>query len=245
MRESLVIVIGLLVLSVVSGMLGLGVAFAAVPFLGLFLPDLVHQVQPLSLLLNGLTALFSTVGFSRSGYVDWKRGGLLAALTTVFAPVGTYLAHHSHEIHIWYVYFIAVIYLSYRLFKPAKTALTKPNFRLAMVLSIPISVLSGFLGVGPGFLLMPTLILVGFEAKHAAGMNALAVTPPSFSALIPHLPSAQFNITLTVALLVVGAIGSYVGARMTSLYMPSGRIKQLFGVLIALTTLYKIFTLVR
>ncbi len=43
------LVIGLFVLSVISGMLGLGVAFAAVPFLGVFLPDVVHQVQPLSL----------------------------------------------------------------------------------------------------------------------------------------------------------------------------------------------------
>ena len=47
---------GLFALSVASGMLGLGVAFAAVPFLGFFLPDLVHQVQPLSLFLNGVTA---------------------------------------------------------------------------------------------------------------------------------------------------------------------------------------------
>jgi len=58
--KTLLIVLGLLVLSVVSGMLGLGVALAAVPFLALFMPDLVHQVQPLSLLLNGLTALFAT-----------------------------------------------------------------------------------------------------------------------------------------------------------------------------------------
>jgi uncharacterized protein len=40
------VIVGLFVLAVLSGMLGLGVAFAAVPFLSLFLPDLVHQVQP-------------------------------------------------------------------------------------------------------------------------------------------------------------------------------------------------------
>jgi hypothetical protein len=40
--------VGLGILAVVSGMLGLGVAFAAVPFLSLFLPDLVNQVQPLT-----------------------------------------------------------------------------------------------------------------------------------------------------------------------------------------------------
>lgn len=48
MNQKLIIIIGLFILATLSGMLGLGVAFAAVPFLGLFLPDLVHQVQPLS-----------------------------------------------------------------------------------------------------------------------------------------------------------------------------------------------------
>jgi hypothetical protein len=42
------------------------VAFAAVSFLGLFLPDLAHQVRPLSFLLNGITALLAVFGFARS-----------------------------------------------------------------------------------------------------------------------------------------------------------------------------------
>ncbi len=69
MTKSLTIMTaGLFGLAFISGMLGLGVAFAAVPFLSFFLPDLVNQVQPLTLLLNGLTALFATFGFARSGY---------------------------------------------------------------------------------------------------------------------------------------------------------------------------------
>ena len=64
MNELIIMVIGLFLLSIISGMLGLGVAFAAIPFLGLFLPDLVNQVQPLSLLLNGVTALFAVFGFA-------------------------------------------------------------------------------------------------------------------------------------------------------------------------------------
>ncbi|NWG13458.1 MAG: sulfite exporter TauE/SafE family protein [Acidobacteria bacterium] len=102
----LLFTIGLLVLSVISGMLGLGVAFAAVPFLGLFMADLVHQVQPLSLLLNGLTGLFSTIGFARSGFVDWRRGGLLACITTVIAPIGAVVAQRTEQVFIWGVYFL-------------------------------------------------------------------------------------------------------------------------------------------
>jgi uncharacterized membrane protein YfcA len=49
---------------------------------------------------------------------------------------------------------------------------------------------------------------------------------------------------LTVWLLVVGALGSFWGARLTSLYVPSARLKQLFGIIIVIITLYKIYTLV-
>ena len=43
MNEMMIMAIGLAILSVASGMLGLGVAFAAVPFLALFLHDLVAR----------------------------------------------------------------------------------------------------------------------------------------------------------------------------------------------------------
>ena len=245
MNPFIIMTIGLFLLSVVSGMLGLGVAFSAVPFLALFLPDLVHQVQPLSLLLNGITALFAVFGFAQSGFVDWKKAITLAIVTTLTAPFGAWLVQHVTQFYVWFAYLLAVIYIAYRLFRPVKERPGNENFKLALILAVPISVLSGFLGIGPGFLLMPTLILVGFEAKKAAGINAFAVCPPSFSSLIPHIGTAQWDFNLTVTLLVVGAVGSFLGARLTSLYLPSGRIKQLFGILIVIMTVYKIYTLIK
>jgi uncharacterized membrane protein YfcA len=238
-----VVTVGLFVLGTISGMVGLGVSFAALPFLGLFLPDLTHQVQPLSLALNGVTAAFVTCGFARSGLVEWKRAIPLAGVTTAAAPIGSYAAHFIPQIHIWYLYFAAVLYLAYRLFKPGTQQGKHLNFSLALLLAVPIAVCAGLLGVGPGFLLMPTLILVGFEAKRAAGINAFAVTLPSFSALVPHISTARFDPILTVSLMLAGAIGAFLGARITSLYLPGVRVKQIFGVLIVVMTLYKIYTL--
>jgi hypothetical protein len=243
MTPEVVLALGLLVLAFLSGMLGLGVAFAAIPFLSFFLEDLVHQVQPLALLLNGLTALLSTLGFARSGYVDWRAAVYLVVVTTIAAPIGAYVVQFTGQQYVWYVYFVAVVYLTYRLFKPVKEARTQENLKLALMLAVPISILSGFLGVGPGFLLMPTLILLGFEPKRAAGINSFAVTPPSFSALLPHLSTARMDFRLTIILLVVGGVASFAGARITSLYVPNVRLKQIFGVVIVVMTAYRIFRL--
>lgn len=245
MNTTWIMVLGLFVLAVFSGMLGLGVAFAAVPFLSLFLPDLVHQVQPLSLLLNGITAAFAAAGFARSGLVYWRHALPLCVVTTLAAPAGAWLAQIIPQIYIWYAYFAGVAYLAYRLFKPVKAGSGQPQFNLALLLAIPISVVSGLLGVGPGFLLLPTLILLGYEPKRAAAINAVAVTPPSFSALLPHLATAHWNVQLTVALLLAGAVGSFLGARITSLWMPGVWLKRMFGLLIVVMTGYKIWTLVK
>jgi uncharacterized membrane protein YfcA len=77
-------------------------------------------VQPLSLLLNGITALFSTFGFARSGHVIWKQAIALAVITTLAAPIGAYLAQDIAQQYIWYIYFVAVLFLAYRLLGPSE-----------------------------------------------------------------------------------------------------------------------------
>jgi uncharacterized membrane protein YfcA len=124
---------------------------------------------------------------------------------------------------------------------PQSQAATGVNLQVALMLAVPISFLAGVLGVGPGFLLMPTLILVGYASMHAAAMNALAVTPPSFAALLPYLESARIDFRLSVVLLVIGAAGAFVGARISSLYVLGRRLKQIFGVLIGAMIAYKLY----
>ena len=81
---------GLFGLSILAGMFGVGVAFAAIPLLGLFLDDLVNQVQPLALLLNGATAAASAAGFAVAQAVPWRRALAMTAVTSAAAPLGTW-----------------------------------------------------------------------------------------------------------------------------------------------------------
>lgn len=78
----IVIIILLFVLSFVSGMLGLGVAFIAIPVLGFFGFDLKDVIMPWALLLNGLTAISAAIAFLRKKMVDLK---------TAISP-----SHHNH-----------------------------------------------------------------------------------------------------------------------------------------------------
>lgn len=92
---------------------------------------------------------------------------------------------------------------------------------------------------------MPTLIVVGFAPKRAAAINAVAVTPPSFSALIPHLSTMSIDLRLAAILIVVGAVGSFLGARLTSLFVSGTWLKRVFALLIVVVTAYKLFQVLR
>ena len=166
-------------------------------------------------------------------------------MTTTFAPIGAWLAQSTDRRLLWVLYFCAVVYLAVQMFRPAKAATGEPRYGLALLLAIPISVLSGLLGVGPGFLLLPCLILLGAEPKHAAAINAVAVTPPSFSALIPHIGTMRIDPALAVMLIVAGAAGSFLGARLTSLRLSGPTLKRLFGVLLVVMTAVQLYRLLR
>ena len=128
---------------------------------------------------------------------------------------------------------------------PVKESASKENTKVVFILAVPISILAGFLGIGPGFLLVPTLILFGFKPKRAAGINAFSATPASFSVFIPHLSTAQIDLKLAIPLFFVGALGTFGGAGITSNYVSNERLAQIFGTLIILVTLCKISTLIK
>ncbi len=239
--------LGVAVLAFFSGMLGFGVALAAVPFLSLFLDNLVHQVQPSSIALGGATALFAALGFGRSGYVDWRLGWRLAVVAGLVSPVGVWLAQRTNPTLLWTLYFISVSYLLYRMVHPRYV---QPSVQAvapakALLLVVPIAVYSTMLGVGVGFLLVPTLIMLGMEPKRAAGTNALAVVAQSLTAFLYHAPTAQIDRGMLAITALGGVVGSYFGARFTSKQLGGAQVRWVFALMMGAMMLYRAVLLFR
>jgi uncharacterized membrane protein YfcA len=226
-------------LSFVSGMLGLGVAFVAIPVLGLFGYDLKDVIQPWALLLNGLTAISGAIAFWRAGMVDRRGALVLVTITTIGAPLGVWLLQFASTDLIWWLYVGVLVFLAARMALPKRSAsedvhaITDRARAEASVAAAPISVFAGFLGVGPGFLLMPTLTLVGYSARLAAATNSVAVTLPSFSAFASHLGSARFDWPTVAVTAIVCVIGAWLGARFTAGRVKSATLARIFALVLA------------
>jgi uncharacterized membrane protein YfcA len=223
-------------LSFLSGMLGLGVAFIAIPVLGLFGYDLINVIQPWALLLNGLTAISGAIAFWRAGMVD-KRGALiLVIITTIGAPVGVWLLQFASVDLVWWLYVGVLLFLAARMALPKGAStevvaeITDTSRAKAAGAAVPISIFAGFLGVGPGFLLMPTLTFVGYSARLAAATNSVAVTLPSFSAFASHLGTASFDWPTVIVTSIAAVIGAWLGARFTAGRVKSATLSRIFAI---------------
>jgi len=245
----LLIVVLIFVLSFISGMLGLGVAFIAIPVLGLFGFELIHVIMPWALLLNGLTSIAAAVKFMQKKMVDYKTAIPLLLITTAVAPLGVYLLRFVDETTVWWIFIGVLIFLAYRMafVKPkSESDLTElPNKQRIKggFLGVGIGTFAGFLGVGPGFLMMPTLVMLGYSARIAAATNALIVTLPSFSAFVAHIPKAQFDWTIVIITSIVSVIGAQLGAAFMASKVKSKTLAQIFALVLIGLAAYRIYML--
>lgn len=239
----------LFVLSFISGMLGLGVAFVSTPVLGLFGFDLKHVIMPWSLLLNGLTAMSSAVAYTRSKMVDWRTAIPLLIITTLVAPIGVWILKFVPTSIVWWIYVGVLIFLAYRMAFPPKRddderIVIKDLTRIkGGLISAVIGIFAGFLGVGPGFLLMPTLVMLGYTARIAAATNSVIVTLPSFSAFIAHLGDAQFDWLMLGLTSVTAIVGAYYGGMFTAKRVKSRTLSRIFAAALVLLAVQRIVIL--
>jgi uncharacterized protein len=239
----------LFILSFIAGMMGLGVAFIATPVLGLFDFELKHVIMPWSLWLNGLTAISGAVAFARAKMVDWRTALPLLIITTLVAPVGVWLLQFVSTTVLWWIYVGVLVFLAYRMAFPPKQddsrALEIQDSTRVKggVLSSGIGVFAGFLGVGPGFLMMPTLVLLGYTARIAAATNSVIVTLPSFSAFLTHLPDASFDWLMLGLTSVTAIVGAQFGARFMAKRVKSLTLTRLFALALVLLALQRAYLL--
>ena len=245
----LVLTVVLFGLSFLSGMMGLGVAFIATPVLAMFGLDLKNEIMPLSLWLNGVTAISSAVAFARKKMIDWRTAVPLLIVSTVAAPVGVWLLRFTPTAVLWWLYVAVLVFLAWRMaFPPTQddsvpSLVTDRTRWAAAGASSGIGVFAGLLGVGPGFLMMPTLVLLGFAARTAAATNSVVVTLASFSAFIAHLPNAHFNATLLVLTTISSIIGAQLGSRFMAKRIKSLTLTRLFAVALVLLAVQRVVAL--
>lgn len=106
---------------------------------------------------------------------------------------------------------------------------------------LAIGVLTGFIGVGGGFLLMPALIrFARLPVAMATGTSLLVIAANSGVGWISHLPSSAGRPWLLLIFSSFAVLGVLLGNRI-AYKLPAHRLKQLFGSVVLLIAVWMLW----
>ncbi|MEU8801029.1 sulfite exporter TauE/SafE family protein [Spirillospora sp. NPDC048819] len=221
-----------LAVGVSLGLLGGGGSILTVPILVYVAGVETKQAIAMSLFVVGATALAGVLPHARAGRVRWRTGLVFGGAGMAGAYAGGRLAAHipSTVLLAAFAVMMAVTALAMLRSRPAPTGgpVERPMPRI-LAEGLAVGVVTGLVGAGGGFLVVPALVLLGgLSMPVAVGTSLMVIAMKSFAGLAGYLHSVDLDWPLTLAVTGAAVLGALAGA------WPAGRIdpvrlRQAFG----------------
>jgi uncharacterized protein len=209
-------------IGVTMGMVGGGGAVLALPVLVYALGLGVHEATTASLAVVAAAAATGAVGQARRGAVCWSSAVWFAGAAGVGGVLGTAL-NQAVSATVLLLAFSAVMVLAARsTWERAGSGVVafrgcpKPSPRLLVPAGFAIGVLTGLVGVGGGFVVVPALIVgLSFGIREAMGTSMAIVTAVSGLGLLAHLAGGSgLDVPVVVAMGGAAVAGAALGPRL-------------------------------
>lgn len=226
------------------GLVGGGGSIITVPVLVYVAGVPVREAVGLSLAIVGTTATVGGLFKARQGNVDFRAALLFGAAGMAGAPVGARLTRLVPPAVLLMLFALLMVYVGVRMLRGSRQdeALDTGGVSLGKcgLAGLGVGVLTGFLGVGGGFLIVPALLRFARLGMHrAVGTSLPIIAASSASGFVAHLGGVGGHLGLAVALTAAAVAGVLGGTAMGRRMRPEG-LKAAFGSLTLAVAVYLI-----
>ncbi|MFZ2639395.1 MAG: sulfite exporter TauE/SafE family protein, partial [Verrucomicrobiia bacterium] len=197
-------------IGVALGLLGSGGTMITLPVLVYVAGVPASQAVAMALVVVGGTSLAGSVMQYRRGHFDVRVALLFAITGMMGAYGGARLTHLVSQPVLLTVFSVIMVGVGLTLFRDRREAGRAPAQGMARcaVIGAVVGVLTGFLGIGGGFLIVPALTFFGgLDIKKATGTSLAVIALNSLSGLAGQLRYAQFDWWLALAFLAAATVG--------------------------------------
>lgn len=234
--ELLAIPFGIAV-GILLGLLGGGGSILAVPVLVYLLGQEVRAATTESLIIVGATAAIAAIAHHRAGHVRWRPALVFSGAAAIGALAGTVLNRIVDPAAILASFAVLLLAAAVGVVRQRGDA---PGFRSrgssllwrAVPAGFATGTLTGFYGVGGGFLIVPALaVLIGVGFAEAIGTSLAVIALTSAAALAAHLASGGIDWPVTASFTAAGVIGALAGTRASD-RVPTSQLRFGFATLL-------------
>ncbi len=234
------------------GLTGGGGGVLAVPLLVYGLALAPREAVGVSLASVGATALFGAVPRLFRGQVQLRCGFLIAVPGVVAAPIGNWAQQQISEHTLLLLFGILMFLIAWRMWIkgdeganesviPDDPENPSQSTLVLVLMGLTTGFLSGMLGVGGGFVLVPALVLFGnMPIQQAVPTSLLAIAFISASGVVSYLYGGESVSGQTVFPFMLGGFaGLLVGSRISK-YLDGPSLQRVFSVGVVLVALFVI-----
>ena len=216
------------------GLLGGGGSILTVPLLVYVAGLDPKPAIATSLLVVGVTGAIGAIGHARAGRVWWRTAAAFGLAAIVGAYAGGRLARFVPGTILMIAFALIMIVAAAAMLR-GRTASTAtpgrqhlPMVKIA-VLGTAVGMLSGLVGAGGGFLLVPALaLLAGLPMTAAVGTSLVVIAMQSFAGLAAHLADEPIDWRLAAVVTAAAVLGAILGGRLSSM-VDANALRTMFG----------------
>ncbi|MGY5057297.1 sulfite exporter TauE/SafE family protein [Streptomyces sp. 900105755] len=215
------------------GALGGGGSVLAVPALVYLLGFTPAAATTASLVVVTVTSATALGAHAREGAVRWRAGAVFAAAGVVPAAVGGAVSRQLPAALLTGAFAVLAGVAALRMLRPATAPSKAPPIpaRASRVAGAGagLGAVTGVLGVGGGFLAVPSLVnVVGLRMRAAVGTSLLVITINSLTALAARAGSAHVDWSAVGPFAGAAILGAWDGRRLAS-RLSAGTLQRLFA----------------
>ncbi len=199
------------------GLLGGGGSILAVPVLAYGADLTAKEAIATSLVVVGITSLFALISHARRGNVEWRTGAIFSATAMAGAYLGGLAAGWFSGTTLLLLFAAMMVVTSLAMFRGRGDLQPDSDMPLPVLLvvaeGLAVGAVTGLVGAGGGFLVVPALVLLGgMEMHKAVGTSLMVIALKSFAAFAGHAAHVSIDIEITLWVTVAAVAGSVVGA---------------------------------
>lgn len=219
--------IGALFIGITLGLLGSGGSILTVPVLTYVVGQETKLAVAGSLMIVGIISVFAALPYARQKLVKWRTVVVFGLPGMMGAVSGAWAAHFVSG-GIQMLFFATLLLVaSYLMFKPVKVQDSKSEGSERAMIKIGIDgflvgSVTGLVGVGGGFLIIPALVLLGgLPMRLAVGTSLVIIAINSFTGFVAYLSvleAMNLNIDWQIIGLfsTIGVLGSWLGHKLSN-----------------------------
>ncbi len=214
------------------GLLGGGGSILTVPLLAYVAGMEPKEAIATSLVVVGVTSAVSTLSHARAGRVQWRSGLMFGAAGMVGAYLGgllSYVVDGSILLLAFTVVMVATGIAMIRRRRVCEPPARAMPIGKVLLIGLAVGMVTGTVGAGGGFLVVPALALLGgLPMPVAVGTSLLVITMNSAAGLAGHVSTVPIDWTVAGAITAAAVLGSLLGTRLTVRVDP-GALRRAFG----------------